>query len=88
MTGHFVDQAVALQADGPDHYTGAAYAAWGNMVGPFGGITAASALNGVPRHPGLLGAPIALTVNYSSALVLISYRLSAVPVRTNRSTQH
>ena len=88
MTEHFVDQGVALQADGDDHYTGPAHPAWGNMVGPFGGITAATALNAVLLHPRLLGAPIALTVNYASALAPAPYRLSAVPVRTNRSTQH
>ncbi|KQP13721.1 acyl-CoA thioesterase II [Pseudorhodoferax sp. Leaf267] len=88
MDAHFVDQGVALQADGDDHYTGAAHAAWGNMVGPFGGITAATALNGVLQHPRLLGAPVALTVNYASALAPAPFRLSAMPVRTNRSTQH
>ncbi len=88
MSTHFVDQAVALQADGDNVYTGAVHPAWGNMVGPFGGITAAAALNGVLLHPKLLGAPIALTVNYAAALADGPYRLQAVPVRTNRSTQH
>lgn len=88
MAEHFFDQGVALQADGDDHFSGAAHPAWANMVGPFGGITAASALNGVLQHPRLLGAPIALTVNYASALAPGPYRLAAVPVRTNRSTQH
>jgi acyl-CoA thioesterase len=88
MEEHFVDQGVALQADGDDHYTGAPHPAWANMVGPFGGITAATALNGVLLHPKLLGTPVALTINYVSALADAPFRLSAVPVRTNRSTQH
>jgi acyl-CoA thioesterase len=88
MAEHFVDQGAALQPDGGDHYTGAAHPAWANMVGPFGGITAATALNGVLLHPRLLGTPVALTVNYVSALTDAPFRLSAVPVRTNRSTQH
>ena len=88
MTTHFFDQAIALQADGDNTFAGAAHPAWGNMVGPFGGITAASALNGVLQHPKLLGAPIALTVNFAAALADGPYRLQAVPVRTNRSTQH
>lgn len=88
MSAHFVDQGVALQADGEHHYQGTSHAAWGNMIGPFGGITAATALHGVLQHPQLLGAPIALTVNYASALSGAPFRLSAVPVRTNRSTQH
>lgn len=88
MSAHFVDQGTALTPDGDHHYQGAAHPAWGNMVGPFGGITAAAALNGVLRHPALLGTPIALTVNYAAALAAVPYRLSAIPVRTNRSTQH
>ncbi len=85
---HAVDQAVALQPDGLHHYTGAAHPAWANMVGPFGGITAATALHGVLLHPELLGAPVALTINYASGLGPAPFRLSAEPVRTNRSTQH
>ncbi|WP_063887690.1 acyl-CoA thioesterase II [Pseudorhodoferax sp. Leaf265] len=88
MSEHFFDQAVALQPDGDNAFRGAAHPAWANMVGPFGGITAASALNGVLSHPKLLGVPIALTVNYAAALGAGPYRLAAVPVRTNRSTQH
>lgn len=88
MTDHFIDQGAALAPDGDHHYLGATHPAWANMVGPFGGISAAAALNGVLRHPRLLGAPIALTVNYAAALADGPYRLSAVPVRTNRSTQH
>ena len=42
--------------------------AYWNMVGPFGGITAATALNAVLQHPALLGQPVALTVNYAAAL--------------------
>lgn len=88
MSEHPFDQAIALQPEGAHHYTGAPHPAWANMVGPFGGITAASALHGVLLHPELLGAPVALTVNYAAALADGPYRLAAVPVRTNRSTQH
>jgi len=87
-SSHFVDQAVALQPDGDNFFTGAAHPAWGNMVGPFGGITAAAALNGVLQHGKLLGVPISLTVNFCSALAAAPYRLQVMPVRTNRSTQH
>ncbi|MFT3718964.1 acyl-CoA thioesterase [Pseudorhodoferax sp.] len=88
MSTHPFDQAVALRHEGGDHYRGTPHPAWANMVGPFGGITAASALQGVLAHPQLLGAPVALTVNYAAALAPGEYRLAAVPVRTNRSTQH
>ena len=88
MSEHPFDQAIALHPEDAHHYRGAPHPAWANMVGPFGGITAASALNGVLQHPQLLGAPVALTVNYAAAVADGPYRLSAVPVRTNRSTQH
>jgi hypothetical protein len=37
------------------------------MIGPFGGVTAAQALNAV-LHPQRLGEPIAFTVNFAAAL--------------------
>ena len=58
------------------------------MVGPFGGSTAATALQAVMQHPALLGEPIALTVNYASATAEGPFSITATPVRTNRSTQH
>ena len=85
---HPFDLAIALHDDGPNRSTGSTHPAWGNMVGPFGGITAATALQGVLRHPDLLGVPVALTVNFVAALGPAPFSLTAVPVRTNRSTQH
>ena len=85
---HFVDGAVALQDAGDGSMRGAAHPAWNNMVGPFGGITAATALNAVLKHPRLLGTPVSLTVNYASAIAPGAFTLRAEPVRTNRSTQH
>ncbi|MDB5929544.1 MAG: acyl-CoA thioesterase, partial [Polaromonas sp.] len=58
------------------------------MVGPFGGMTAATAVQAVMQHPGRLGEPIALTVNYAAALGPGPFTVQATPVRTNRSTQH
>ncbi len=58
------------------------------MVGPFGGATAAIALQSVLRHPDLLGTPLALTVNFAAALEAGPFDVQATPVRTNRSTQH
>ena len=68
--------------------TGATSPAYANMVGPFGGVTAASALNAVLQHPALLGEPVALTVNYAAALADGPFEVVARPARTNRSTQH
>jgi len=88
MQTHAFDQAIALTAQGGDHYLGHTSRAYWNMVGPFGGITAATALNAVLQHPSLLGEPVSLTVNYASALVQGPFTITARAARTNRSTQH
>ena len=83
-----LDQAVALHSTAPGHYTGATQAAWQNMVGPFGGITAANMVQAVMQHPQLLGLPISLTVNFCAGVAEGAFDIVARPVRTNRSTQH
>ncbi len=86
---HPFDQALQLQA-GPDedHWLGCTSPAYANMVGPFGGITAAQALAGVLNHPRRLGDPVALTVNFTAPVADGAFDLIVRPVRTNRSTQH
>jgi len=85
---HPLDQALALVSHAAGEYTGEITQAYWNMVGPFGGVTAALALQAVLQHPNILGEPIALTVNYAAALVQGLFAVQAMPVRTNRSTQH
>ncbi len=88
---HPFDQAMQLEAvDGepPGQWRGHSSPAYWNMVGPFGGTTAATAVQAIMRHPALLGEPIALTVNYACAMAEGGFTVSARPVRTNRSTQH
>ncbi|PZP35800.1 MAG: acyl-CoA thioesterase [Roseateles depolymerans] len=88
-TLHCFDEALALQPlDAPGRYAGSTHPAYWNMVGPFGGATAATLLNAVLRHPEVQGTPLSLTVNYAAALEAGSFELQARPVRTNRSTQH
>lgn len=88
MSQHPFDAALALDEIAPGRYTGHTSAAYWNMVGPFGGTTAASVLAAVLRHPQLLGAPLSLTVNYAGALSEGAFEVQVQPVRTNRSTQH
>ncbi|MDT7834360.1 acyl-CoA thioesterase [Aquabacterium sp. OR-4] len=91
FTPHPFDAAIALTPAGPqapNDFLGATQPAWQNMVGPFGGITAAIALNAVLQHPRLLGEPVSLTVNYAGATADGPFTATARPVRTNRSTQH
>ena len=88
MKPHPFDAALHLASTQVGEYTGQTSPAYWNMVGPFGGITAATVLAAVMRHPQRLGVPLSLTVNFAGALSEGPYQLLAQPVRTNRSTQH
>ena len=89
-TQHVFDKALALHHSDirAGHFTGATSPDYWNMIGPFGGMTAAVMLQAVLSHPDLLGAPIAQTVNYAAAIEAGAFDIQATPVRTNRSTQH
>ena len=91
MSKHIFDEALQLEPAGseqPNTWRGATSPAYWNMVGPFGGTTAALVIQAIMQHPALLGEPIALTVNYAAALSAGEFEITAIPVRTNRSTQH
>lgn len=88
MSTHLFDEAIALQSDSPGHFVGHTHKAYWNMVGPFGGITAATIVRAIMDHPQRLGEPLSLTVNYAGALTEGPFELQVTPVRTNRSTQH
>ncbi|MDM0038483.1 thioesterase family protein [Variovorax sp. J22G21] len=87
---HIFDRALALKPSGirAGLSTGMTSADYWNMIGPFGGTTAAVVLQSVLQHPDLLGTPIALTVNYAAAIEAGAFDVQATAVRTNRSTQH
>ncbi|MET4579478.1 acyl-CoA thioesterase [Ottowia thiooxydans] len=97
-SSHPFDEAMALVplapradehgSEPPREFEGRTHPAYANMVGPFGGVTAAQALQAVLRHPQRLGDPISLTVNFAAGLADGPFRIEATPVRTNRSTQH
>ena len=61
---HVLDQALRLERLSPEGEIGAlrwgarTAAPYANMVGPFGGMTAAQVLHAVRAHPALLGEPI------------------------------
>lgn len=91
------DQAIALQSLGNlgnpgalagGRYSGNTHSAWANMVGPFGGITAAVLLQAVMLHPDRLGNPVSFTVNFCAGVADGAFEITAKPARTNRSTQH
>ncbi|GGC61529.1 acyl-CoA thioesterase [Undibacterium terreum] len=85
---HALDIATAVQRQQDGSFAGSTSAAYGNMVGPFGGVTAATLLQSVMQHPDRLGEPVALTVNFAGPLADGEFTMIAEPVRTNRSTQH
>lgn len=88
MTDHPFDQAVRLQPQADGSSAGHTSPAYANMVGPFGGIMAAQALNAVMQHPDRLGEPVSFTVNFCAAMADGAFAVQARPARTNRSTQH
>ncbi|MFP5405828.1 MAG: acyl-CoA thioesterase [Gammaproteobacteria bacterium] len=85
---HPFDAAVRLVTQEENLFQGKTSPAYGNMVGPFGGITAATLLNAAWLYPRRLGEPVSLTVNYAGPIADGSMTILATPVRTNRSTQH
>ena len=86
-TMHPFDEAIQLTPQG-DHYRGQTSAKYANMVGPFGGVTAATLLRAVMDHPKCQGEPLALTVNFAAPITDGAFDLVPKLIRTNRSTQH
>ncbi|MFD4293664.1 acyl-CoA thioesterase [Rhodococcus sp. NPDC058505] len=85
---HQLDAALDLIAEADGRFTGRTTAEYANMVGPFGGVTAATLLAAVLRHPERLGDPVSLTVNFAGPVADGEFSIDARPSRTNRSTQH
>lgn len=90
MNLHPFDHALQLAADAgnPDLFHGSTSPAYDNMVGPYGGISAASLTQAIWQHPKRLGEPLSLTVNFASGTAAGPYQINAAPVRTTRTTQH
>lgn len=85
---HPFDSAIALEQVAGHTFEGRTTADYWNMIGPFGGITAATLLQAALQHPERLGDPSALTVNFAGPIAEGPFTIEARPVRTNRSTQH
>lgn len=84
---HPFDVALALDSrDGSAR--GRTTADFANMVGPFGGLTAATFIRAIEEHPARLGDPVSLTVNYAAPVADGSFVIDLRPVRTNRTNQH
>lgn len=73
-----------LEPQGEGILLGHATSAWANMVGPFGGITAATVVRAIMDHAQCLGTPLSLTLNYVAGIALGPYHLHLKVARTNR----
>ena len=85
---HPFDRAITIDGLGDGRFVARTTAHYANMVGPFGGVTAAVLMQCALEHPARLGDPVAFTVNFASAIGDGPYEIAARPERTNRSTQH
>ncbi|RDI44496.1 acyl-CoA thioesterase [Nocardia mexicana] len=85
---HPFDLATGLTALGDGRFTGRTTAPYANMVGPFGGITAATMLRAIMEDPRHLAQPVTLTVNFAGPISDGPFEIEARPMRTNRNTQH
>lgn len=84
---HPFDTATQLTGESGIYY-GCTSECYANMVGPFGGIIAATLLRAVMEHPERKGDPVSLTINYTAPVLDGNFSIKAIPTRTNRSTQH
>lgn len=85
---HPFDQATVLDTRNGSRVIGQYPYAYANMVGPYGGITAALLLKAVLTHPECQGEPVAMTVNFAAPMAEAEFEIVPKVSRTNRSTQH
>ncbi|MFT3716469.1 MAG: thioesterase family protein [Gordonia sp. (in: high G+C Gram-positive bacteria)] len=85
---HVFDDAVAVKPGENGVFHAHTHDAYNNMVGPYGGITAATVVHALQQHPDALGDPLALTLNYAAPVANGAWDLHTEIVRTNRTNQH
>lgn len=82
------DDAIAVSPAGPGTFSAGTHPAFGNFVGPFGGITAATIVHAIQADERSIGRPAALTLNFTGPLADGDYEIDVQPARTNNSNQH
>lgn len=85
---HPLDRAIELAVVDDEVVRGRTQPEWANMVGPFGGVTAAAILHAIEVHPGCLGEPVALTLNFAAPIADGDFEICRRAPRTNRTNQH
>lgn len=87
-TDHLLDAVIDLRSDGGRGAYGRTLPECGNVVGPFGGATAALILRAIEAQADRVGEPVALTVAYAAPIADGEFRVDVDLVRTNRTNQH
>lgn len=82
---HPFDAALTLTSGEP--LKGRTQPEYANMVGPFGGMTAATLVRVIEQHPDRLGNPLALTVNYAGPIADGEFEITSRILRTNQHWQ-
>ncbi|MEQ8268654.1 MAG: thioesterase family protein [Parvibaculum sp.] len=85
---HPLDIATRLTPDRDGRLKGRTSDDYWNMMGPFGGTTAAVLLKAALDAPERIGDPVALTVNFCAPIAKGDFFIDLKETRTNRSTQH
>jgi acyl-CoA thioesterase len=86
---HPLDDATALAGAPSDPVRhGRTSDAYWTFIGPFGGVSAATALRAVLEHPERAGDPLAATVNFCAPIVRGEFAVHVRLARANRSSQH
>jgi acyl-CoA thioesterase len=86
---HPLDDATTLAgAPGDPVRRGRTSDAYWTFIGPFGGVSAATALRAVLDHPERAGDPLAATVNFCAPIARGEFAVHVRLARANRSSQH
>lgn len=85
---HPFDDALHFERVDDHRLRGATSPAYANMVGPFGGTTAAVMLASAYGSPARVGEPTAFTINYCGPVADGAFTIETRLVRSNRSNQH
>lgn len=85
---HPLDRATKTRLVSPGVRVGCLDRAYWNMVGPFGGVTAATLLRAVLDDPRRADHPIAISVQFCASFIEGEFEVEVQPVQSNGSTQH
>ncbi len=85
---HPFDLATRLVPVGEGQFQGQTSAAYGNLVGPFGGVTSANLMQAVLLDARRAGDPISITVNFCAAIADGAFDIHSRLIRSGKYLQH